>query len=354
MPRGKNQSVTDRLISCIRCNKWTIKDSIRKGSTSNMLRHLGLEHHIYPSKPGLSNLGSSSSQSIPSITSLFLQQSNKDTTKLFEKNLIRWIVADDMAFSSIESPFFQQMINDIPSISMPFKSRNTLTARISIEFELDRQYLIQDLAISSQTIALSLDGWTSKNDISILGVIGHWLTEDFIYKERVLEFAEIEGPKSRENMAGIILDLLQELDIECKVISITGDNASNNETLMDVVESGLLERFPGKDNLSNTPRFHGQTSYIRCIAHVLNRIVKSILKTLNSGDRISANEAIELVSTGQYINTTDSALARLRVLIIWISRSPERKSQWRIYAGTIAYLRHLFHMMLILDGTLLI
>ena len=63
-----------------------------------------------------------------------------------------------MAFSSIESPFFQQMINDIPGISMPFKSRNTLASRIGVQFELDRQQLIQELAIGSQTIALSLDG----------------------------------------------------------------------------------------------------------------------------------------------------------------------------------------------------
>ena len=91
---------------------------------------------------------------------------------------------------------------------MPFKSRNTLTSRISMEFELDRQKLIQDLAITSQTIALSLDGWTSNNDISILAIIGHWLTEDFIYKEKVLEFIEIKGPKSGENIAGIVIDLL--------------------------------------------------------------------------------------------------------------------------------------------------
>src|SRR5207249_1890858 len=76
-------------------------------------------------------------------------------------------------------------------------------------------------------------------------------------------------------------------------------------------------------------RFYGQSSYIRCIAHVLNRIVKKILETLKSGDRTSADNAIELVLKRQYINTTDSALARLRVLAIWISRSPERKSQWR-------------------------
>jgi hypothetical protein len=91
---------------------------------------------------------------------------------------------------------------------MPFKSRNTLTSRISAEFALDRQALIQDLAIISQTIALSLDGWTSNNDISILTVIGHWLTEDFVYKERVLEFIEIDGAKSGENMAGIVIELL--------------------------------------------------------------------------------------------------------------------------------------------------
>src|SRR5450432_671819 len=140
---------------------------------------------------------------------------------------------------------------------------------------------------------------------------------------------EIEGLKSGENMAGIVIDLLQELDINCKVISITSDNASNNETLVDIVESSLSEQFPRTDNLSNTSRFYGQASYIRCIVHVLNQIVKLILKTLNSRDRASANDAIELVSTGYYISTTDSPLARLRVLVIWISRSPERKSQWR-------------------------
>jgi hypothetical protein len=160
-----------------------------------------------------------------------------------------------MAFSATESPFFQQMINDIPNISMPFTSRWTLTARISREFELDRQQLIQDLAISSQTIALSLDGWTSRNDISILVVIGHWLTEDFEYQERVLEFVEIEGIKSGENMAGLIISLMQELDIGCKVLSITGDNASNNEALIDIIESSLQEQFPST-SISNTPRFH--------------------------------------------------------------------------------------------------
>jgi hypothetical protein len=137
-----------------------------------------------------------------------------------------------------------------------------------------------------------LDGWTSSNDISFLAVIGHWLTEDFVYKEVVLEFKEIEGSKSGENMGRIVLDLLYELDIECKLISITGDNASNNETLIEEVEAGLHEQF---QDTSKTLRFHGQDSYIRCIAHVLNRIVNKILETLKSGNWKSVEKSIELV-----------------------------------------------------------
>ena len=49
--------------------------------------------------------------------------------------------------------------------------------------------------------------------MSILAIIGHWLTKNFEYKEALLKFIEIEGPKSRKNIRGIVLDLLCELDI---------------------------------------------------------------------------------------------------------------------------------------------
>jgi hypothetical protein len=120
-----------------------------------------------------------------------------------------------------------------------------------------------------------------------------------------------------------------ELDIECKLLSITADSASNNETLIDAIENSLQDQFSNPDNLTNTPRFHGQISYIRCLAHVLNRIVKKLFETLKSGNCASAELAIEQVTNCQYLNTTDSAFARLRVLALWILGTPKRKSQWR-------------------------
>lgn len=53
-----------------------------------------------------------------------------------------------------------------------------------------------------------------------LGVIGHWLTPEFIYRERVLEFARLEGMHSGENIASVILHLLSELGLQQKLLTI--------------------------------------------------------------------------------------------------------------------------------------
>ena len=147
--------------------------------------------------------------------------------------------------------------------------------------------------------------------MSILAIIRHWLTEDFVYKETVLEFVKIEGVKSRENMSRIVLELLYKLDIEYKLLSITIDNILNNKTLIDTIENSLQDRFSNLGNIIYTLCFHSQASYVRYLVYILNLIVKKLLKTLKSGDRASTELVIEQVSKCQYLNTTDSALARL-------------------------------------------
>lgn len=78
-----------------------------------------------------------------------------------------------MAFTAIESPAFQQIFEDIPGIALLFTCRKAVTRRIDAKFVLCREQLISLLANTCQTIALSLDIWTSKNSKPILGVIGH-------------------------------------------------------------------------------------------------------------------------------------------------------------------------------------
>ncbi|KAJ5202977.1 hypothetical protein N7449_005056 [Penicillium cf. viridicatum] len=102
----------------------------------------------------------------------------------------------------------------------------------------------------------------------------------FKYQERVLEFSELAGSHSGENMAETLQKMLVELRIEEKLLTITADNASNNETLAFELYFNLWDecnsedsKVPGKGHL----RFQGIDSYIRCLAHVLNLIVRGIL-----------------------------------------------------------------------------
>lgn len=250
----------------------------------------------------------------------------QDVRDLLERNILRWIVRDDIAFTAIESPAFQQIFTNLPDVPLPFSSSRTLARRIDTEFDQCRAQLIDDLARACSTIALSLDVWTSKNHKSILGIIGHWLTPTFEYRERVLEFSEISGSHSGENMAELLQRMLSELQLEDKLLTITADNASNNESLASELYFNLSEKYTsdGFDpSYSGRLRFLGIDSYIRCLAHVLNLIVSDILSSIKSGDHRSAAEACDLLQENKKMGR-HSALARLRIMALWICRTLQR------------------------------
>ncbi|KAJ5082309.1 hypothetical protein N7532_011352 [Penicillium argentinense] len=184
--------------------------------------------------------------------------------EVLERNAIRWIVTDIKAFTTVKSPEFQQMFRDILGIEPPFTSHRTLRDRI-----------IQD----------------------------------------------------GENLAIAVENMLIELSLEDKLISITGDNASNNEAMASELYFFLSDR-PRVEDAMLAPLYRGLDSYIRCLAHVLNLIVKDILRNLGSGMVEGAQVACDCLQTGNSI-TDNSAIGRLRVLALWINRSPQRRQKWK-------------------------
>jgi hypothetical protein len=74
-----------------------------------------------------------------------------------------------------------------------------------------------------------------------------------VYK-RYIEFIKIEGSHSGENLAWIIKGALDKYNLLLKLISITADNASNNDTLYRHLYNSMarkyddyLEEFPSRD-----------------------------------------------------------------------------------------------------------
>jgi hypothetical protein len=111
-----------------------------------------------------------------------------------------------------------------------------------------------------------------------LAIIGHWITSDFQPQHRILDFQEIEGPDIGENLASIVYTVLCELDIGAKLLSITGDNASNNPAmariLYDMLKANYDTEVLPQGNTWLVIRYQGESSFICCLAHILNLIVK--------------------------------------------------------------------------------
>jgi hypothetical protein len=91
--------------------------------------------------------------------------------------------------------------------------------------------------------------------------------------------------------------MLKRLELHCKLLAITADNTSNNNTLCRYLYEMLSRQYD--DHLSEYPicsktrRFQGEKSRIRCFAHILNLIVSNILQDLGSSIYKAAAEFLD-------------------------------------------------------------
>lgn len=108
------------------------------------------------------------------------------------------------------------------------------------------------------------------------------------------------------------------MNLDSKLLAITADNADNNGTLCshlyELLSHNDITQYIEEPNLSI--RFEGDASYVRCLAHVLNLIVKDILQSLKSGDMKTAVDTCDAMAKGTPFPSGLAALARLRLIIV--------------------------------------
>jgi hypothetical protein len=224
-------------------------------------------------------------------------------------------------------------------ISLKIPKGDAISNKIMARVPKIEEETIQLLENTCSTISLSIDGWTSSNDIPFLGVNGKWAGPDFKIHKICIDFVELNDAHSGENFAEVIFQSLKRYNLLKKLISITGDNASNNDTLCRHLYAKLSRVY---DNHLDTHGFRGEAmrfepekGQIRCLAHILNLICKAILKTLGSSTHKDAVNFLDRVD-GKWSNLTlpmaAGDVATLRIIILWISRSPQRLQEWDKYA----------------------
>ena len=87
----------------------------------------------------------------------------------------------------------------------------------------------------------------------------------------MISFKLINAPHSGKNIASLINDEIIDLGIHDKILTITLDNAANNDAAIH-----RLKRY------WQVEEDHAKIFHVRCCAHILNLIVKDGLKNIDS------------------------------------------------------------------------
>ena len=115
----------------------------------------------------------------------------------------------------------------------------------------------------------------------------------------MLDFGYLKGKHFGENLAFYTFLILNSFKLKLKLFSITRDNASNNSTLCRYLYKKLKHEFDDEDKPNWTKllmHFHGEDSYIRCLAYVINLIYKAILKELKASTHKEAKAILDTIA----------------------------------------------------------
>ncbi len=185
--------------------------------------------------------------------------------------LAQWISVDLQPFSVVEQLDFQQLIHTLDSRYI-IPCRQTIKQEVDLLFSQRRANIQLEINSFTTKVALTTDIWSSScNHTAFLGITMHYINSDWKLKKCILDFIPIEGSHSSRLILSKITNLLQEFNLNNRVLSLTTDNGSNMLACGRELANELEACFC---NLT--------FSHKRCAAHIINLAVKAGMKHLDS------------------------------------------------------------------------
>ena len=235
------------------------------------------------------------------------------------RRLVKWVVRDNQPFTVVESDELRDVFALLkPDAPVPLAT--TIRHEITERYHEEAARLNERLASVDSKISLTLDCWTSPNGLEFLGVTAHYIDAQWTMHELVLDFLPLYGAHTGENLCEALIGICDRVGILPKLLGVTTDNASNIDKLLDGFEDECEER-----NVT----FNKSKQHVRCVLHVLNLAVQTLLRELKAealNDDGAAGPDGDAVAVAQ--GSQLSCIAKLRSMIIKIRNSPQRRREF--------------------------
>ena len=279
---------THHRIYCTHCIKGTWIVDSTSTSSSLQLRHIRHRHPQLPTSQKEENqrleqlqleqkavIASTPFTIASGNAALSRKPLDRFDNKILREHISCFLVNTNASLSVVENASFQQLLQycnpSAKMISRRTASRDIYDLYIKLQPKIQAM-LHEYTTIDKGKVSLTLDAWTSSTQIPFLGITCHYIQPGtWNHQSLLLGFERLQGSHSAQALGRVVVDILDKFQILGAIRAITADSASVNTAMFKNLEHGAL-----------LLGFQQQDCHVRCMGHVINLAVQTLLKELRS------------------------------------------------------------------------
>ncbi|KAG6730214.1 hypothetical protein I3842_01G069000 [Carya illinoinensis] len=294
----EDSPVDDAKAKCNYCGKMYACHS-KRNETSTMQNHLPLcpknPHKRESSDKYQKTLTSEATpeEEVGESDSSMVRNliTHKYSEEAVRSAIVEMVIIDELPFRIVEGQGFKKMVRLLePQFKVP--CRVTVVRDGMKLFASEKTKLKKLLKNGGMRISLTIDSWTSIQNLNYMCLTTHFLDSDWKLQKKIINFCLI--PNHRGDTIGRYVEsCLRDWDIN-KIFTVTVDNASSNDTAILYLRHFLTGNVLG-----------GKYMHIRCCAHIMNLVVNEGLK--------ECNDAITMVRNAvKYVRSSPAILDKFK------------------------------------------
>ncbi|KAE8662093.1 hypothetical protein F3Y22_tig00113719pilonHSYRG00028 [Hibiscus syriacus] len=195
-------------------------------ATGNLGRHLNNRH------PGYDKIGENVASPAPSPATTVIKKSQPQgrapQVDYDHLNwlLIKWLVLATLPPSTLEDKWLSSSFKFLnPSIQLwPGEKYKAVFREV---FRSMREDVRVSLEQVSSKVSVTLDFWTSYEQIFYMSITCHWIDENWSFRKVLLDICQVLYPCTGSEIYNSLVKVLRMYNIENKVLSCTHDNSQN-------------------------------------------------------------------------------------------------------------------------------
>ncbi|KAH6783751.1 hypothetical protein C2S52_008710 [Perilla frutescens var. hirtella] len=143
------------------------------------------------------------------------------------------VIMHEYPLRIVQYKWFRIFLHTLQPLLKPI-SRSTLWRDILKIFEEEKMSIMSILESNKSRIAITSDTWSSSNQKKgYMAITAHFIDNSWKLQSRIVRFVYVPCPHTAEVIADVMFDSLLDWNIDHKLYTLTLDNCSTNDAVID-------------------------------------------------------------------------------------------------------------------------